>query len=58
MQMWFHYTRYSRSTLVTLVLFDIDGTLTATSAVDAQCYAAAFYRTFGFPLPTTDWDVY
>jgi len=43
---------------VTLILFDIDGTLTATSGVDEKCYAAAFERTFGLPLPTTDWDVY
>jgi len=43
---------------VTLVLFDIDGTLMASSSVDARCYAAAFERTFGGPLPTTDWDAY
>jgi len=43
---------------VTLVLFDIDGTLTATNAVDAKCYALAFGKVFGFPLPTTDWNVY
>jgi len=43
---------------VTLILFDIDGTLTATNEVDAKCYATAFQRTFGRPLPTTDWDVY
>jgi len=43
---------------VTLVLFDIDGTLTATNAVDAKCYATAFQKTFSIPLPTTDWDEY
>ena len=43
---------------MTLILFDIDGTLTATNAVDAQCYAAAFKDTFAIPLPTTDWDTY
>ena len=43
---------------MTLILFDIDGTLTATNAVDAKCYASAFEKTFGVPLPTTDWDVY
>lgn len=41
-----------------LILFDIDGTLTATNFVDAKCYAAAFEKTFGFPIPTTDWDEY
>lgn len=43
---------------MTLVLFDIDGTLTATNACDAKCYARAFQRVFGSPLPSTDWDVY
>ena len=43
---------------MTLILFDVDGTLTATSGVDEKCYAAAFEKTFGLPLPTTDWSVY
>jgi phosphoglycolate phosphatase-like HAD superfamily hydrolase len=43
---------------VKLILFDIDGTLTKTNVVDAKCYALAFEEVFGFPLPTTDWDVY
>ncbi len=43
---------------MTLILFDIDGTLTATNSVDAKCYASAFRRVFGIDLPTTDWDVY
>ncbi|MCP4644403.1 MAG: HAD family hydrolase [bacterium] len=43
---------------MTLVVFDIDGTLTATCDCDADCYAAAFADVFGIPLPTTDWHVY
>ena len=43
---------------MTLILFDVDGTLTATNACDAKCYALAFERVFGMPLPTTDWDQY
>ena len=43
---------------MTLILFDVDGTLTATNACDAKCYAAAFEHVFGMPLPTTDWDEY
>lgn len=43
---------------MTLVLFDIDGTLTATSVSDAICYARAFEQVFGIPLPTTDWHEY
>ena len=43
---------------VRLVLFDIDGTLTATSRIDNTCYARAFRRTFGREIPTTDWHCY
>ena len=41
-----------------IVLFDIDGTLTATTSADNGCYEAAFAKCFGFPLPTTDWHCY
>jgi beta-phosphoglucomutase-like phosphatase (HAD superfamily) len=41
-----------------LVLFDVDGTLTATSRIDNTCYARAFRRTFGRDVPTTDWNCY
>lgn len=41
-----------------LVLFDVDGTLTATSRIDNTCYARAFRRTFGQEIPTTDWLCY
>ncbi|MBX7257391.1 MAG: HAD family hydrolase [Candidatus Hydrogenedentes bacterium] len=41
-----------------LILFDIDGTLTATSDADKDCYDRAFLRAFGVPLPTTDWHAY
>jgi phosphoglycolate phosphatase-like HAD superfamily hydrolase len=43
---------------MTLILFDIDGTLTATSEADNGCFERAFERVFGFPLPTTDWSHY
>lgn len=43
---------------MTLILFDVDGTLTATTATDADCYARAFQQVFRFPLPTTDWRAY
>lgn len=43
---------------VRLVLFDVDGTLTATSRIDNTCYARAFRRTFGREIPTTDWNRY
>ena len=41
-----------------LVLFDVDGTLTATTSVDAEVYARVFDEVFGVALPTTDWGEY
>jgi len=41
-----------------LVLFDVDGTLTATTAVDAEVYAQMFHMVFGVALPTMDWGEY
>ncbi len=43
---------------MTLILFDIDGTLTATGDADLQCYASAFQKVFGAPLPHADWNAY
>lgn len=43
---------------MTLIVFDIDGTLTATSDCDMKCYASAFEKVFGFPLPSLDWHDY
>lgn len=40
------------------ILFDIDGTLTATTNADNGCYEIAFEKCFGFPLPTSDWHCY
>jgi phosphoglycolate phosphatase-like HAD superfamily hydrolase len=41
-----------------LVVFDVDGTLTVTGAVDSEVYAQAFAAVFGAALPTTDWAEY
>ncbi len=41
-----------------LIIFDIDGTLCATADSDAVCYANAFQRIFGAPLPSQDWHEY
>lgn len=41
-----------------LVLFDIDGTLTQTNALDATLFARAFAETFRIELPTLDWTAY
>jgi beta-phosphoglucomutase-like phosphatase (HAD superfamily) len=42
---------------VDLVIFDIDGTLTATNAVDTRCLARAYYDVFGIEISTT-WHDY
>ena len=43
---------------MTLILFDIDGTLAASSEADNRSYAAAFQKTFNLPEPSTDWHDY
>jgi phosphoglycolate phosphatase-like HAD superfamily hydrolase len=40
-----------------LVVFDVDGTLTATNEVDTRCFARAFIEEFGKPIETT-WERY
>lgn len=40
------------------VIFDVDGTLIQSVAVDAEMYDQAFANTFGVRLPTTDWTRY
>jgi phosphoglycolate phosphatase-like HAD superfamily hydrolase len=42
---------------VDLVVFDVDGTLTATNEVDTRCFALAFYEAFGLLLDTS-WHNY
>jgi len=41
-----------------LVVFDLDGTLARTSAVDAECYARALVDTLGIQGVETDWNRY
>jgi beta-phosphoglucomutase-like phosphatase (HAD superfamily) len=40
-----------------LALFDIDGTLTASNAIDSICFAHAFRDVFGIEIDT-DWNAY
>lgn len=40
-----------------IALFDIDGTLTASNAIDSECRAQAFLDVFRFPL-NTNWNDY
>ncbi len=39
-----------------LVIFDIDGTLTATSKTDADCYVQAIRDVFGLEVDDSDWS--
>jgi phosphoglycolate phosphatase-like HAD superfamily hydrolase len=41
-----------------LVVFDLDGTLTRTSVVDAECYAQAILETASIEGLNTDWTGY
>src|SRR4051812_33073627 len=40
-----------------IALFDIDGTLTASNAIDSLCFADAFRDVFGIEIDT-NWDAY
>lgn len=39
----------------TFVLFDIDGTLLFSNAIDSLCFADSYHAIFGHPFPTIDW---
>lgn len=41
-----------------LVIFDVDGTLTDTVAIDAQCFLRAFAEVCGFASVDPDWSRY
>ena len=40
----------------TLIVFDVDGTLTDSTEVDADCYRAALGEALGLHLDSTDWS--
>jgi phosphoglycolate phosphatase-like HAD superfamily hydrolase len=40
----------------TLIVFDVDGTLTDSTRVDADCYVAALEEALGLRLDSTDWS--
>ena len=40
-----------------IALFDIDGTLTASNAIDSECFSEAFRDVFGIDIDT-NWDAY
>ncbi|MEM7571453.1 MAG: HAD hydrolase-like protein [Bacteroidota bacterium] len=40
----------------TFLLFDIDGTLLYSNAIDSQCFATSYQAEFRKPFPTIDWS--
>lgn len=46
------------NTPVTLVVFDLDGTLTRTFAVDGDCYLQAFDKSLGVKDVNDKWSEY
>ena len=44
---------------MTLIIFDIDGTLVyTTDHLDSKCFAATYERVYGQPFPTINWHLY
>ncbi len=42
----------------TLVIFDIDGTLLYSNAVDSKAFATTFQNFYNRPIPSIDWKLY
>src|SRR5262245_5399810 len=51
-------TRVACGQVMHLVIFDIDGTLTQSMAVDAECFVRALAEVCGFTDIDTDWSRY
>jgi phosphoglycolate phosphatase-like HAD superfamily hydrolase len=49
---------FSRIEPMRLVIFDVDGTLTDTMAVDARCFLRTFVEVCGFQNVDSDWSRY
>ena len=43
---------------MTLVIFDVDGTLVFSEKKDSQCFADTYQAFYGLPFPTIDWQKY
>lgn len=44
--------------LITLLIFDVDGTLVYSERRDSQCFAATYEQLYDRPFPTIDWNNY
>ena len=43
---------------MTLIIFDLDGTLVYSNRIDSQCFAETYQSIYGQEFPTIDWHVY
>ncbi|MEM6380024.1 MAG: HAD hydrolase-like protein [Bacteroidota bacterium] len=43
---------------MTLIIFDVDGTLVYSDKKDSQCFALTYQAIYGLPFPTIDWRKY
>jgi len=43
---------------MTLVIFDVDGTLVYSNKIDSRCFAETYEQIYGLPFPTIDWTKY
>lgn len=43
---------------MTLIIFDIDGTLVYSNKIDSECFAATYERIYNRPFPGIDWHRY
>lgn len=43
---------------MTLIIFDLDGTLVYSNRIDSQCFADTYRTIYGREFPSIDWHVY
>lgn len=43
---------------MTLIIFDLDGTLVYSNKIDSRCFAETYHRIYGREFPSIDWHVY
>jgi phosphoglycolate phosphatase-like HAD superfamily hydrolase len=43
---------------MTLIIFDLDGTLVYSNKIDSQCFAEIYESIYGQKFPSIDWHVY
>lgn len=43
---------------MTLIIFDLDGTLVYSNRIDSRCFAETYLRIYGREFPSIDWHTY